>query len=125
MAKQFSLHKKIRHHPERAAQVWQILVAAAMDRRTMTYLGLSELMYGRPASGVLDAILGHVAHFCNEHSLPPLTSIVVNKATGVPGDGIPIENLPNVREEVYDFDWFDILAPTPKQLKKSYERNAT
>ncbi len=48
-------------HPERAVQAWQILVGKAMNRQTVTYLGLSRMMYQRNASGVLDRILGHIA----------------------------------------------------------------
>mgnify|MGYP001037999218 FL=1 len=92
-----------------------------MNRQSLTYVGLSKLMFGRQASGVLDAILGHIAFYCKEHDLPPLTSIVVNSETGVPGDGIPIQNIPSVREEVYRFDWYDILPPSAEFLKISFE----
>ena len=73
-------------HPERAVQAWQILVGAAMSRQTITYERLSELMYNKKAAGVLDKILGHVAYYCNENGLPPLTSVVVGKGRGTPGE---------------------------------------
>ena len=70
------------NQPARAVQAWQILVGKAMNRQTVTYLGLSRLMYGKDAQGVLARILGHVAYFCEDNSLPPLTAIVVAKNKG-------------------------------------------
>lgn len=125
MAKRFSDNEKIRRHPYRAMQAWQILVGAAMNRQTLTYVGLSRLMYGKPASGVLDEILGHIAFYCNDHNLPPLTALVVNSSSGVPGDGIPIENVPSVREDVYKFDWFDVLPPRAKALGSAFKSTRT
>jgi hypothetical protein len=49
-------------HPARAVQAWQILVAKAMNRETLTYDDLSVLMYGKKAPDVMGAILGHVAY---------------------------------------------------------------
>lgn len=77
-------------HPVRARQVWKILTGAAMNRQTLTYLKLSELMYGKPAQGLLDKILGHVAFYCQDNDLPILTCIVVNQSTGIPGQDIPM-----------------------------------
>ena len=42
--------------PARAVQAWQILVGKAMNRQTVTYEGLGELMFRRKAAGVLDKI---------------------------------------------------------------------
>jgi len=64
-------------HPARAVQAWQILVGKAMNRQTVTYKGLSKLMYGKEAAGVLAAILGHIAFYCEDNNIPPLTALVV------------------------------------------------
>lgn len=111
-------------HPARALQAWQILISTAMDRRIHTYKTLSELMYGKPAQGVIAKILGHIAYFCNENNLPPLTVLVVNEQTGLPGDGIPTdEDLNAIREKVYKENWYDIYPPLEIELKTIYERN--
>ena len=68
----------------------EILVGRATNRQTITYLGLSQLTYGKPAPGVLDKILEHVAFYCQAEGLPTLTSIVVGKGVGAPGAGIPM-----------------------------------
>lgn len=105
-------------HPDRAVQAWQILVGAAMHRQTLTYEGLSVLMYQKKAAGVLDNVLGHVAFYCISNDLPPLTSIVVGKNRGTPGEEIPFD--PNTvdsdRERVYSTDWYDIYPPTAEEL---------
>jgi len=114
-------------HPARAVQCWQILVGQAVDRRTLTYEGLSLLMYKKPAAGVLDRILGHVAFYCNDNDLPPLTAIVVGKRRGTPGDDIPIDQstIDLQREAVYGEDWYDIYPPTEDELRQSFEHNAS
>lgn len=42
-----------------ALQIWQILIAAASDRRTLTY-GILADMLGFKGAGVLGRRLGHV-----------------------------------------------------------------
>jgi hypothetical protein len=105
-------------HPARALQAWIILVGAAMNRQTLTYEGLSVKMYQKKAAGVLDKILGHVAFYCIQQGLPPLTSIVVGKGRGTPGQDIPLEAvaLDGGRERVYAYDWYDEYPPTAEQL---------
>src|SRR5271165_3604880 len=91
-------------HPARALQAWQILIGHAMNRQTTTYQRLSRLMYQKDAPGVLDEILGHIAFWCIDNGLPPLTSIVVNKQRGKPGADIPIDppTIDSQREKVYE-----------------------
>lgn len=110
-------------HPERALQAWVILVGAAMSRQTLTYEGLSLLMYRKNAAGVLNRVLGHVAFYCIENDLPPLTSIVVGKGRGAPGQNIPIDlqNLDAERERVYGHDWYNEFPPTPEMLAAAHE----
>jgi len=112
-------------HPDRAVQAWQILVSAGMNRQTLTYEGLSLLMYQKKAAGVLDRTLGHIAFYCKDNGLPLLTSIVVGKGRGTPGKDIPAdqENMDKYREEVYDFDWYNIYPPRAKKLRESFENN--
>ena len=100
-------------HPARAVQAWQILVGKAMNRQTSTYLGLSRLMYEKDAPGVLDQILGHIAFWCTDNGLPPLTSIVVGKRRGTPGRDIPVDprTFDEERERVYEYDWYNVYPP--------------
>ena len=113
-------------HPARAVQAWQILINKAMNRQTVTYQGLSRLMYGKSAAGVLASILGHIAFYCIDHDLPPLTSIVVGKRRGTPGEEIPIDpaTLDQEREKVYQRDWYDIYPPSEAKLSTASSRHA-
>ena len=109
-------------NPDRAVQAWLILVSAAMNRQTLTYEGLSELMYPRKAAGVLDRILGHIAFYCDSEGLPLLTAIVVGKKRGAPGHDIPIDlkQVDSERERVYKENWFDIYPPTADELAAAH-----
>ena len=110
-------------HPFRALQAWQILIGAAMNRQTLTYLGLSQKMYRKNAQGVLDKILGHVAFYCHDNDLPVLPSIVVGKGRGTPGEDIPADRtkMDEIRESVYDIDWYNVVPPTAADLKASFD----
>lgn len=113
------------HDPGRALQAWVILIGMAKRRESTTYELLSEKMFGRPAAGVLARILGHVAFFCQDHALPPLTVIVVNKGTGIPGTSIPIDlsEAAELREKVYQEDWYDIVPPSLDDLAAAYSHH--
>jgi hypothetical protein len=67
---------------------------------------------------VLDKILGHIAFYCIDQSLPLLTSIVVGKTRGLPGHDIPIDiaQLDGERERVYAIDWYDVYPPSAEEL---------
>lgn len=110
-------------HAARAVQAWQILVGRARDRQTLTYESLSEVMFQKPAAGVLAAILGHIAFFCGDEGLPPLNCIVVGKHVGTPGHGIPTNpaDVDAERERVYAYDWFNLYPPTESALKAAYD----
>ncbi|MFZ5488258.1 MAG: hypothetical protein ACOY44_00520 [Pseudomonadota bacterium] len=91
---------------ERAMQVWQILVGAAHNRQTLTYGHLATHLEFEGA-GVFAHILGCIMKYCKDNKLPPLTCLVVNQTSGLPGDGLTtVENLPTDREAVYKQNWY-------------------
>lgn len=119
MAKRFGARGYDRNEA-RAQQIWQILLSAAHNRQVITYKILAKLIgYGGP--GVLGDPLACIAYWCNDNKLPPLTSLVVNEKTGLPGKGIPIKKAPTYREKVYAFDWFKIVPPSREELRQAYE----
>ena len=100
----------------RALQIWQILICVAVNRQTITYKRLADDIWHGKGAGVLANSLGHVAFYCIQNKLPPLTALVVNAKTGLPGDGIPVEESLSKREKVFAFDWFDVIPPIPEDL---------
>jgi hypothetical protein len=91
---------------ERAMQVWQILISAAHNRETLTYGHVAKYLEFEGA-GVLSQILTCIMCYCDAKGLPPLTSLVVNQTTGLPGAGLTtVEDLPKDREAVYNQNWF-------------------
>lgn len=56
--------------------------------------------------------------YCIDIETPPLTSIVVNEKTGLPGSGlIGTEDVPLSHIEVFSFDWLNWRCPDIKKLK--------
>lgn len=106
------------HWPYRAQQIWLILIGKAWNRQTMTYGELAEML-GFGGAGVFTEPLDHILCYCQVHELPPLTSLIVNQDTGLPGSGLQLDNLHGDRERVYRENWFSIIPPTPEALAEA------
>ena len=107
------------NNPERALQVWQILIAKAESRQTITYGDLGKLIGYRGATN-LSHILGHIKDYCDQNKLPPLTALVVNKQTGIPGKGLDtLKDGDSDRESVFKYDWYGIVPPTPDEFREA------
>lgn len=103
----------------RAIQIYQILVGAAHRREILTYQILAKLI-GYKGAGVLDRQLGHLMYWCSQNNLPPLTVLVVNKSTGLPGWGlVEAVDLNSDRERVFNFNWYELVPPTVENLPDS------
>jgi putative restriction endonuclease len=114
------------HVHTRALQIYQVLLGLAWNRQTITYGYLSrEPMEGYGSGGILNRPLGCIMGWCYENGLEPLTVLVVNDETGVPGVGlitVPDGNWPAAQQRVFDFNWFSIMPPTLVELRESGER---
>jgi hypothetical protein len=103
---------------QRSLQIWTLLVSASLERRTYRYGDIAETL-GMKGSGVLAQFLGPIMWFCEANKLPPLTVLVVNQDTGLPGDGLTtIENVNQDRESVFRFDWFAIEPPETESFRE-------
>ena len=90
---------------QRAIQIYQVLIAAAHNRQTLTYEIVGELV-GLPQVG-LGMHLEHLLRYCQQHDLPQITVLVVRKHVGTPSTGFPTRVDPDEeRERVFTFDWF-------------------
>jgi hypothetical protein len=106
---------------ERAQQLWSVLVLAAHNRQVLTYEIVARAC-GLHVPGIGD-LLRPIQQFCSENSLPPLTSIIVSKQTGMPGDGfIAAENVPMAQLKTFETNWLELDAPSGEQLAEAYSR---
>lgn len=96
---------------ERAMQIWPILIAAAHNRQTLTYGDLAQYLEFDGA-GVFAQMLDRIMVYCDKKALPPLTCLVVNQSSGLPGSGLrTVEDLPRDREDVYGTNWYAMYPP--------------
>lgn len=107
----------------RAQQIWLILTCKALNRQTLTYGSLAAML-GFEGAGTLAHLLGHIMHFCSENGLPPLTVLVVNQETGLPGEGLVGADLNADRERVFRLNWYSIVPPSPEELAQAYKRQS-
>lgn len=95
---------------ERAVQLWQVLIAAAAHRQTLTYTLLADAV-GVDASA-LPTPLGMVARYCAMKQLPPLVVLVVRTDAGTPATELAwTTDADFAREAVYQLPWFRRKPP--------------
>ncbi|MEP6691032.1 MAG: hypothetical protein ABJD07_07735 [Gemmatimonadaceae bacterium] len=96
---------------DRASQIWQVLIGAAHDRRTLTYAMLADRI--GLAAGELARPLGMVARYCAIRQLPPLTVLVVQIDVGKPAAGFSwASDHDFAREAVFQRAWFALRPPS-------------
>lgn len=103
---------------ERAAQIWSLLALSAKNRQTLTYELISKLI-GVPGVG-LGQLLEPIQSYCLLNELPPLTILVVQSDSGMPGSGfIAASDIPRIQQRVVAFDWIQHGAPSPEALQSA------
>ncbi len=106
---------------ERAAQIWAVLALAARNRQILTYEIVGRLI-GVPARG-LGQLLEPIQSYCLVKDLPPLTILVVQEGTGIPGSGFSAASANEFSKKQLDvFGWLDHGAPTPEELSAAVTR---
>ncbi|MFA6468291.1 MAG: hypothetical protein WCW35_05285 [Bacteroidota bacterium] len=105
---------------QRAAQFWAVLALAASNRQILNYKMLSRLVGMPPAA--LGGMLEPIQTFCQRNNLPPLTVLVVQQDSGLPGTGfIAAADIPKAQADVFNYDWLDFGAPSPDNIKNIVE----
>ena len=99
---------------ERALQIWQVLIGAAHSRQTLTYEDLGEIV-GLLARGV-GRYLYIISRYCTAHDLPPLTVLVVQKASGLPSPGLTVDDANAAQQQVYAHPWYRMTPLSASDL---------
>lgn len=116
---------------ERACQIWAVLAWVAKNRQTLTYGQLSRLI-GVPAAG-LGQLLEPIQSYCLANGLPPLTALVVQQESGLPGAGFTgasASEFASAQATVFEKDWLehgnpqaDALGLAVQQIPSNGPRN--
>ncbi|MCF7992863.1 MAG: hypothetical protein K9M02_20680 [Thiohalocapsa sp.] len=97
---------------ERAAQIWATPAWAAGNRQVLTPGHVAKLI-GCPTAA-LGSWLEPIQSHCLLRGLPPLTVIVLQQKTGLPGSGFTGAAATDLAQEqmaVLDFDWLEHGIP--------------
>lgn len=108
----------------RALQIYLILIGAASRRETITYGKLGPMLGHERGGAFLAQQLGPLMAWCKRNGLPALTTLVVNKETGLPGDGLTAVRAPDVvaeQQRVFDYDWYSLFPPSIDELTTARE----
>ena len=69
-------------------------------------------------AGVMSSFLDPIMRYCETRGYPPLTVLVVNQESGLPGDGLTtLEETNADRERVYRFDWLAVRPPESNDFR--------
>ena len=103
---------------QRASQIWAVLAWLARNRQTITYTQLGRLI-GVPKVG-LGQLLEPIQSYCLLNELHPLTILVVQQESGLPGSGFTgatAEEFAKAQAEVFAFDWLKHGNPQAEKLE--------
>ena len=84
----------------------------AKNRQTLNYTQVGDIIHRHPR--VMRYVLSRLQDFCKQMRLPPLTGIVINKRSQLPGTGFiahAIDDIETAFEEVFDYDWSSVPNP--------------
>jgi hypothetical protein len=108
----------------RALQICLALIGAVSRRETMTYGELGRILGYERGGAFLAQQLGPLMAWCDQNDLPALTTLVVNKGTGIPGDGLTSVHSRDFAAEQqrgFSYDWYAIFPPTIEELSAARE----
>lgn len=95
-----------------AGITWNILTEAARNDQILTYSDIAKAIDTNPLS--VRMALEPIQDFCLKNRLPPLTAIVVGKATKSPGDGFiawDVDDLKSAHQLIFSYDWSQLINP--------------
>ncbi len=105
---------------ERSAQIWAVLAWAAKSRQNITYSQMAQVTGA--FTGGLGAWLEPIQSYCTIKELPPLTLLVVQQDSGMPGSGFTgalAGDLAKAQARVFDFDWLEHGNPGAEKLEQA------
>ena len=105
---------------ERSSQIWAVLAWVAKHRQNITYGQLAE------ATGAFTGGLGKwlepIQSYCIINNLPPLTVLVVQLESGMPGPGFTgalAGDLAKAQAKVFSFNWLEHGNPGAEKLEQA------
>ena len=103
---------------QRAQQFWSVLVFAARQQSIVSYSMLSQITGFSETSG---HVLYCIYCYCKQQQLPLLNAIVIDPATGRPGDECPgeLRDLSAQQSRVFLYDWLDHPVPSDAMFKEA------
>lgn len=105
---------------ERASQIWAVLAWCATHRQNITYGQLAQAT--GTFIGGLGQLLEPIQSFCLFNSLPPLTVLVVQQESGLPGSGFTgatATDLASAQAKVFSFNWLEHGNPGVERLEEA------
>jgi hypothetical protein len=105
---------------ERSAQIWSVLAWAAKSRQNITYSQLAQVTGA--FTGGLGAWLEPIQSYCIIKELPPLTVLVVQQDSGMPGSGFigaSAGDLAKAQARVFAFNWLEHGNPGSNKLEQA------
>ena len=105
---------------ERSTQIWAVLAWAARSRQNITY---SQLAQATGAfTGGLGGWLEPIQSYCIINELPPITVLVVQQESGMPGSGFigaSAGELAKAQARVFAYNWLEHGNPGAEKFEQA------
>ena len=103
---------------ERSTQIWAVLAWSARSRQNITYGQLAQICGGlaRGLGGWLEPIQS----YCIINELPPLTVLVVQQDSGLPGSGFTgatASEFARAQASVFAYNWLEHENPGAEKFE--------
>ena len=108
---------------ERSAQIWAVLAWAARSRQNITYGQLAQI--AGAFTGGLGGWLEPIQSYCIINELPPLTVLVVQQDSGMPGSGFTgasAGELAKAQARVFAYNWLEHGNPGAEKLEQALKQ---
>lgn len=109
---------------ERSAQIWAVLAWAAKHRQNITYSQLAQVTGA--FTGGLGSWLEPIQSYCIINKLPPLTILVVQQESGMPGSGFTgalATDLATAQARVFEYNWLEHGNPGAEILEQAVKQS--
>ena len=103
---------------ERSTQIWAVLAWSARSRQNITYGQLAQITGA--FTGGLGSWLEPIQSYCIINKLPPLTVLVVQQDSGMPGSGFTgasAGELAKAQARVFAYNWLEHGNPGAEKFE--------
>jgi hypothetical protein len=97
--------------------MWNILLAAAYNRRTITYQKIA-CHFESESAGIIVQLLNCISRYCDTKNLPALTCLAVKETIEFHGTSLSTVEISSEHEAVFNHNWHAMHSVSPTDFEQ-------